>query len=325
MLLPNLKPFNVIASILCLLSSASYVTADEPSSYKFEEGQKLSVVIDLEEKQTLTLENKKDSPSKLTRKNKLEMLWTIGEVQDNGTASVEIKISWLQLKLSKPSRLLYEFDSKTEETPQTLGAFQVNPIMEAISDATLELQITSRGIIQNVTVPEKLSKLLGSIPQGILLKKFFSKEGFASMLQQNLIVFPEEKPKKDKEWIYTFKQKNLANPDFETTVTRTFKYEGPQEDSDKQLEKFSVTKKVELSLAKTGPKVTITSQNSKGSILFDNKSGQMVSSDVDSKVEMEVRVGQQLSSTVVEQKIKTTFQLVSLQKEASPKEKEPKE
>jgi hypothetical protein len=117
-------------------------------------------------------------------------------------------------------------------------------------------------------------------------------------------VFPAEAIEKGHTW------QNKATqmmPTGTMTLDSKYTYEGEEKKEDETLDKFSVTltMALEADSRTRGPKIEITKQDTKGTMLFDQTEGFLAESTLEQSVSMKVTSG----DTILNQTVKNSMTL----------------
>ncbi|MDZ4656295.1 MAG: hypothetical protein SH868_01820 [Bythopirellula sp.] len=109
-------------------------------------------------------------------KQELDLTWQVVEVNDDGSATISLRVSAFSFLATGPDGQEVRYDSDSNEEPQGYAAMLL-PIGKRLSEAEVQLTMTSRGEVSDVKLPDELSEAVKSVPGG---KKFAQDGGLKS-------------------------------------------------------------------------------------------------------------------------------------------------
>lgn len=275
----------IVGSAVCAAVIASTALAQEPVKlrYKFKEGEKLAYALDQKMKMAMNV-NGMDIDTKMNMK--MEMSWNVVSVNREGGAQLQIKVNQVQLSMEAPN-VNVEVDSKQKNEPDD----QIGKIFYQIAKATATMEMTGTmlptGEMKDVKVSEESLKALKNLPGADKVGDMLSPESFKSMVSN--LVFPTEAVSKGKTWTNKSEIKTQMG---KTVSDNTYTFDGPVQKDGVTLEKISIKPDVKIEPdPKAQFKVELKDSKGSGQILFDNKSGRMVESNVNQVMQMQIGVG----------------------------------
>lgn len=281
-----LWPF--VAAAVAHLALASEAAAEE-LRYKFQQGEKLQFDVALSMSIAFSGEGMPDQTMTLEQTN--EMVWTVEEVEEDGAARLRQTIERLQMSITAPPNVEFEYDSASGEEPSGTTAKRVLPLLHALVGANFEMTMSPRGEIADVKVPEQVAEALQKAPGAAEMGDMFTEAGFEKMVQQGSPAFPDGDMEPGREWTHTV-ELPAAGPDSRPTITSKYRYLGQEEVDGKTLDAIAVEVDMDLDLAglveSTGAEVTVESQESGGKMYFDREAGRVHSSSLSGNMDMEI-------------------------------------
>jgi hypothetical protein len=273
-----------------LLSLPVVVNGDTKLRVKFKAGdvQKLTMT----QKQSMTMEIPNQPPMKTEMENVMDMETKCDNIDSAGVASLQQKIARAQMTMQMPAPLnrSIKYDSK-EEVPTDPILAQIDKMMRPMIGAEMTMKCDPLGKISDFAMdPEALSGIKDS-PAAAFGGEMFSEAGMKQMTEQSALSMPEGELKIGDTWTSSTEVKS---PLGKMTVTRDHKYLGPGEKSGQ--ERIGVTAKISLEPdpnSKLPFTATLTSGDGGGEIIFDNNLGRLINSNIKTKIQMELNVGNQ--------------------------------
>lgn len=271
----------ISVAVLVLLSEPA--TAQTTLKYKFKEGDKLNYATDMTQKQTMNIMGME---IETVTTQKMDMTWNVQEVKD-GKAQIAQTIDRVRMKVDSPAGG-FEFDSKDGKEPEGQIGMIVGPMLSAMAGAEFTVTMTEHGEITKTKLSEKLLEAMKSNP--FLQQMGFSEEGMKNMLgQQGGSVLPKEPVKKGDTWNQKLELK--MPPIGVTKMNNTYTYQGPEERDGAKVERIDV--KTEMTIeplpdAAVQIEFKVKSSDVKGAMYFDNKTGRLVGTTMNTKMAMEI-------------------------------------
>lgn len=257
---------------------AGNLSAQETFRYKQEKGQKLIYRTSTEMTQTQTVLNMKIEN---TMSNESISSRTVEDIAADGTVKFNVKTELFKVKSKFGPLGEFKFDSKsTERERGSVIADALNPVYERLGGAELQVFVTPRGEVKEVT---GYAELLGDLVRENPLVAQFTGGGTnaaAKISTQALYTVFSEKPVKPGEtWENPF---DIELPGVgKTKGKETITYVGPDKVGNRTTAKFTVATEMsfDLNLDMNGTKVTgtISTSESSGTVQFDPAAGQLVS------------------------------------------------
>lgn len=232
--------------------------------------------------------------------------WTVESVAGDGTASLAQNMDRIQLRLQLPPPIDidFQYDSKSEETPEGQIWERMGPMLEALKGGKFSLKVTPTGEITELKVPEALTKVIedqkaeaeagggGGGGGGFfqMLGVGLSEETIKALLSQALCALPKDDAAAGAGWDYT----NATELGPIGTMKTKYKYSaaGTEQVEGKSLDKINATSEVTFEPKEDEDSdvdvfLELADQSGSGSVLFDAAAGRAVSSNFEQKVTME--------------------------------------
>ncbi len=224
----------------------------------------------------------------------LDLTWKIEHVDEQGVAKMVQTVDRVQMDLQAPGQQEVHYDTDSDEPPSAFAAM-LDPLFKVLLQEPLPVTISPRGEIQNMEIPETLSKAISGIPSAEMMGEMFRGEGFKKMVQNTSLVLPEASDlTPGHEWT---RKGKLKNPQFGEIATKmTYRYLGPREVKGEPLEAFHVEIKMDFSEAPDGVRLEVESHESSGEILFSRESGYLHSSTLQQEMLMNLATAGQGST-----------------------------
>lgn len=263
---------------------ASAADAAAPSlQWKFKAGEALHY--QMEQKTVTEVKGGAGQDITTTVNQTMDTTWTVKSV-DAATGSAEMiqTIDRIKTKIESPFGT-FEYDSKEAKEPVGQIAASVVPMLKAIVGAKFEYKMSVHGELSDVKVPPGLiNSLKEANPAGSGVT-MFSEDGLKNMINESSLLLPAgplEKP-------WTRQTKIPSPPIGSLVLDKTYKYDGSEAGSEKIA--LDVIVKLEPDdKAKAPFDIKLGEQEGKGTFLFDNNLGRVVSSKVSEKIQLLINV-----------------------------------
>ncbi len=213
---------------------------------------------------------------------------TVESVENDGSANLTQQFTQIKMKMEGAPGASFDYDSTSDKEPEGPIAALIAPIFGALTKGKFESRVTNRGEIVDVKVPQEMvdaASKAGGLPG---VAELFTKDGLNQMLKQNAAKFPEQAVKKGDTWQDSME---LNNPVLgKQTVKTAYTYLGEETFNERSVDKLSVEMTIEFGEppANSPAKVKVTNQSGSGVLRFDAETGQMVGSEIDQNMKMEV-------------------------------------
>jgi hypothetical protein len=234
---------------------------------------------------------------KQTRAHTIDYRWSVSDVAANGDADVTLKIEHVNMKVSMPPLMPFEYDSNAPkaEVPEPFEAEL--QLTKATLGAEISFKMKPSGEIVDIKIPEStLKKLREAIPKEAGPDTGVSEQALKDILTQSSPPpFPDQPLAVGKNW--SSKPSKLAIPGLWTMVTdKVFTFQGP-DPKNPRLMLIGLDCRVTIEPAENVT-ARIRSQDGKGSFTFDAEAGHFVNSRLTQKAEMSMSMmGQEIEQT----------------------------
>lgn len=265
--------FLMALAILLIANVARAKAQDSQPTWKLQKDDAFDVTLMQSTKITSQVDQRvKDVDNQLT----LNMTWNVKSVSDAGNATIEMTIVSVQMTMeSMPNAVGKSIEIDTASEAKLKGASaellkQLNPLMGSV----VEFEMSPRGEITNVVVPEATFESLRKAPGSMKLRSLLSSEGIDDLFGQSVVVLPEDL-KLNQPWSIT-NQLKTGFGEFERTHTCT--WTGNRKVGDTQLAEIELTTSVEPIETSAKVEAKLTSFSGGGNLVFDMNQGYFVSS-----------------------------------------------
>ena len=179
-------------------------------------------------------------------------------------------------------------DTNDPKEPDDPAGQMMYKALKVLAGLEIKATMSPRGELSDVKVPEQALKELQKLPGAEQLGDMFSPDGFKRMLSQGGLILPAGPVSKGDSWKNTV---DLKMPFGKMTAVVDYTYQGPAEDG-APLEKIGLKTKATLEPDPKSPlKLTMKSQDCKGTAYFDNRAGRLREVVNDQTMDMESTVG----------------------------------
>lgn len=249
--------------------------------WKFKAGEALHYQM---EQKTVTAMKNNGQDIKTTHTQTIDMTWKVGDVAEDGTASITQSIDRIRTKIDAAFASL-EFDSKDPKEQEGPIAAAVIPALKAMVGASFQYKMNPRGELSDVKVPEGLIKKLQESNPSAGGAGMFSEEGLKNMINESALALPAEDLEKGKSW--NRQTKLPPSPVGTMSFDKTYTFNGETDG----VGQIGLTSKIALEPTPgNNVEIKLASQEGKGTFAFDNKAGRVTESSVSQKIEMSITV-----------------------------------
>jgi hypothetical protein len=282
-------------------------TRGQELRYKFEPGQKLH--FNLAQNMSLAFSGVGVPDQTMTLEQVNEMLWTVQEINEDGTARIRQTIERIKMSVAAPSSIDFQYDSASGEEPSGTTAAKVMPLLTALVGAEFEMSMSPRGEVLEVKVPERVSEALQKSAGAGELGEMFTEAGFKKLVQQASPTFPEGDLEPGREWTQVI-QLPGSKPESQQTVTTKYRYLGQEDVERKKLDAIAMEVEMKLNLAgladQAGAEVAVKTQRSEGKMYFDREAGRLHASALEGSMDMEITALGRTINAHLEQNVSVT-------------------
>jgi hypothetical protein len=279
----------VLLLIPAALTTAS-ARGDETLRWKFTKGEKLTY------RMVQKTESRPEPGTPIpatTMTQTLDMTWEVKDVSPAGNAAMDQTVDRIVFEMKGNPGGDIRFDTGRAEKAEGTAAM-LEPLFRGMVGSPIGLTMTARGEIKDVKIPAKMIDALKSVPNAAAAGGMLTEEGFKSMTSQASLVLPARPVAKGFKWDDT---KHVDLPFGRMNMKMTYTYEGPTGPDDRIASSVAVDLEPKEGQPFT---VKIADQEGKGSFRFDNKAGLLKGSEMNQRLKMEIKAGdQQIVQTVV--------------------------
>jgi Family of unknown function (DUF6263) len=295
-MLPSNRCLAAVGLLLLSAAAVGTASAQERLRWKFKKGETTNyqIVQAMDMKMSVMGQN---IDSKMNQT--MDLGWTVDSVASDGTATLRQKITRVQMKMTVPPFLNVQYDSAAEEQPDDPVGGQLAKAFEAIVGEEFTMQMTPRGEIRKVEVPDALAAALegagggGAFPGGA----GFNEDTLKQLVSQSSIAFPQEPVSQGHKW----QSGTEATLPFGTMkIDNQFTALGTEQRGGKSLHKIGVKPRMTLEADPNAQiQMTVKSQDANGTIYFDSRAGRIAESTMKQKMEMDLSAnGQAIAQTL---------------------------
>jgi hypothetical protein len=234
----------------------------------------------------------------------IDMTWNVADVDAAGKAKMTQKITRIRCTMDGGAAGKIEYDSKDDkEIGGEIGKI-MSPLFRALAGAEITLAMDAQGKVSDVKLSENLAKAGKNLPPAAAaFAEMLSEDSLKRMIDQSGLRLPDGPVAKGKSWNQQFEMKSAGG---KMNVATTNTYEGPVKRDGKELERVAIQPKLTLEADPGSPaKVTLKSQDAKGSAYFDNAAGRLMATNMSQNLEIVTSFMGQESS----QKLKQTMSM----------------
>jgi hypothetical protein len=306
-----MKAPRIVALVLCLAAITSTASADATLKWNFRKGKKYNYAFTMKMASTMMVQGQKIDT---TMTQIIDMTWEIKDVEPNGSARMVQTIDRLRFKMKAPVEAAnLDFDSREDKAVEGPQAATV-AIFKAMVNAPMNMKMTVQGKVSDVKFSPAMAEAITKAGAPLGGGGFFSEDGMKDLITRASIVLPEGQIAEGKAWNATFDTKMPIVGTM--TANNTYTYLGSAEQNGRRVEKIGVDSKIDIKPDANSPvKVSLKSQESKGTIFFDNTEGFLRGSEINQKMQMNLSVMNQEFT----QDSETTVTMALAKPESGPK------
>jgi hypothetical protein len=276
----------------CCAAAISVCQAQEsPLRWKFEAGKKFEIQV----AQKTNLETEVDL-AKQTLETATQLLshWEVVEVDDSGTAKINMVIRSIKLDVIMPVadgvRTLNVDTSAGLADDADDWEKDAHANLSAVIGHTIALTVDARGGISEVALGAETKDALRQAPQSMQIRQLLSDEGLRELFASAMPLLPEKDVQANEPWMVS---QEFAGPAGKFRREQTMTWSGQETHQNLPQEKIGVTANLALieptrNTQATGepavPMPEITSQSTTGTLWFDAARGMLTNGWIESKL-----------------------------------------
>lgn len=276
-------PAVVALSGLTLLIT-SQASAQTSLRWQFKPGQVLNQKIDQNMKMSITAGGQTYDTTVVQN---VDAVWKVGQVDESGVADVDQEITRIQMKMTAPMGLGFEFDSSADSEPQGLGAMMA-PTLKAMAKAKFTMKMNPQGEVLDVEVSQDTLDALKTMPGGGQAGGgMLTKESLVNMIKQGTPTLPKDPVQSGASWSNSME---MALSQVGTMASDTKStYVGPEEVEGTTLQRINLDLTTRIVPTEgVAAKVSLTDENASGRLYFDNSAGRLSHSELVQDMTMQV-------------------------------------
>lgn len=277
---------------LYLMCQPVSVNGDVKLRVQFKAGDVQKLTMTQKQSMSLDVPNQPKTKTKTEMENVMDMETRCDSIDSAGVASLQQKIARARMTMQMPAPLnrTIEYDSQAEVPTDPILA-QIDKMLRPMVGAEMTMKCNQLGNITDFAMDEKALSGIKESPAAAFGGEMFSEAGMKQMTEQSALSMPEGELKIGDTWTSATEVKSPLGT---MTVTRDHKYLGPG--AKPGQEKIGVTAKISLEPdpnSKLPFTAKLTSGDGSGEIIFDNHLGRLLTSNIKTKIVMELTVGNQ--------------------------------
>ncbi|MDA1230783.1 MAG: DUF6263 family protein [Planctomycetota bacterium] len=275
--------------VLSLTGFADETGTELRVQFKKGEVQKLKMT----QKQSMAMQIPGQPLNKTMMSNVMDMETECDDVV-KGIASLRQKLSRARMTIELPAPLsrTLEYDSSDSE-PTDPVLVQIDKMMRPMMGVEMTMKSDSLGKITEFAIPASALEGIKNSPAAAFGGDMFSEAGMKQMTEQSALSMPNERMKIGDKWTSATEVKS---PLGKMTVTRVHTYKGTIDNTQGQ-HTIDVTATIALEPDPNSElpfKAKLVSGGGEGQIIFDNNAGRLIRSKINTKMVMELNVGNQI-------------------------------
>jgi hypothetical protein len=290
-----------VAVLVAAMLAPSFLAAEEPLRWKFENGEKLDY--NMVQDMTMAMEGGPVGKMETKMRQQMDMTWNVQKVNADGSAEIRQTFDRVQMTMTTPGGEI-NYDSDSVEAPAGMAAM-IAPMYKAMTEAEFIITMSDRGQVTDVKIPDEVIEALKNSPGAAMMGDLATSEGFKKMIAQGSLVLPEDSPEKGESWTSKVEMENpMAG---KQTVETTYRYEDTKEMDGATY--AVIRPEVTMSIASApqqNVQMKVTEQTSEGEVLFNVDEGRLHTSKLKQNVTLDVAVGGQSMKQKIDQTVDVT-------------------
>ena len=265
--------FGLLIASSCLILISNGWAFAQPLTWQLAKGQQLHVDISQTTNTTAAI-----TVRSVQSEYQMEMGldWTVQGVED-GLFSIEQTITRLAINGKRGGNVIVALDTNKKPERTLVDAERdLNKAISALVGKTFLVEMTARGKVNDVKIPEEMLDSLRDVPASMRIRQIFTSEGYKEIFSKATLLFPEEEAAADLSWEQTETIESRAGK-FDVKHTYTI---------NKNLSEQAAQIDVVSLLSAQPPSddqsqlMTIKEQSANGQIKFDRERGIITSASM---------------------------------------------
>ena len=285
-------------TLLCALLLTSAARAEDAAlRWRFQDGDHQEYR--MTQTAQLSLELAADSPVVTEVRRVIEFSWNVRSVDPNGTATVEVQVTAVQLHVAGPGGQEADYDSAGPDEPRGFAA-SLTQLFKTLLASQLVAQVNPRAEVFHLEIPEELQAVLRSKPAGKALGQLASADDLESLIRLGMPVLPDAAD-------FALGGKWEVERTVETvpldsmTAQTTYQWEAVDDSSGDQVARIVPQTAFRFAESTEGkPAITVDDQSTTGEILFNLTAGRLESSTREEKMSLTTQDGGQSTAGTLE-------------------------
>ena len=226
--------------------------------------------------------------------------WEVTGVEPKGTYTIQQTIQRIKLTTKTPNEggeQVINVDTDSQEKGSGLAG-QLTQMISPLIGNTISFQMSERGMIESVDIPESSMESLRQAPESMQLRELFSKQGLSEMFGQAALQAPEKPLAKGEQWE---SQREISSELGTFDRVQKFTFEGPTAGSPTQVISLK-TEMQEKASSESGAK--LEQFKGSGTFEYNAEEGIFTESQVDNEMVTSKLYSDMLIKTNVTSRIK---------------------
>ncbi|MCH2180693.1 MAG: DUF6263 family protein [Mariniblastus sp.] len=217
-----------------------------------------------------------------TSSNDMQMWidWEVMGVEANGNYTIKQTIQRIKLVTKTPNdsgEQVINVDTDAQESGGGLAG-QLTQMITPLVGNTITFQMTNRGMIESVDIPEASMESLRQAPESMRLRELFSKEGLSEMFGQAALQTPDKPVSQGEQWE---SRREITSEMGTFERVQAFTFQGQSANSELQVIKLK-TEMQEKAPSETGAK--LEEFKGTGTFEYNPEEGIFTDSQVDNQM-----------------------------------------
>ena len=183
-------------------------------------------------------------------------------------------------------------------------AATIAPMYEAMMQGQVDVTMTPRGEVTDVSIPDQVTAALKSVPGAAGMDDAATTEGFKKMFTQGAMTLPESAPTAGEKWSTNVQMNSPMMG--KMVVDTTYEYQGTKDVDGATCAVIAPTLTTKFEGNATIP-MTIKDQSSSGQILFNEDLGRLQSSLIKQNMTLGATIQNQTIQQTIDQTTNVTL------------------
>ena len=284
---PRMRIAWAAALCCCTLPVANVQAGEGPAlRWKFREGDKLAYAV---AQHAVAAVTNSGLDFDVISTQMLDTEWTVEEVEEDGTAQLEMKISRVQMQMSNPFASNFTYDSASGQAGEGPMWALIGPLVEAMLNQPFRAKVSPAGVVSDIQLPETLAAMLAAqssmAAQNLMMGGSFGEGAYHEMIEWTFLRLPAAAPEGESSWTWEY----IAELGNLGTMSTKVEFATPSNRAEVATIDIRHESDFELSDAADaeGFYLEITDQDSSGKATFDVMGGRLREGTLMQKISFE--------------------------------------